>query len=61
MMPDAPADAYMASGHNGKRVLMVIPSLDMVVSWNDAAIDEHTNGPDSPVNQAMKILMRAVR
>lgn len=61
MLPDAPADTYMASGHNSKRVLMVIPSLDMVISWNDAAIDKHTNGPDSPVNQAMKLLMAAIR
>jgi CubicO group peptidase (beta-lactamase class C family) len=61
MMPDAPVDTYMASGHNSKRVLMIIPSLDMVISWNDAAIDRHTNGPDSPVNQAMNLLMAAVK
>jgi CubicO group peptidase (beta-lactamase class C family) len=32
---DAPADLYVASGHGGRRMLWVIPSLDLVVSWND--------------------------
>lgn len=61
MWPAMPPDAYCASGHGGKRGLLVIPSLDLVVSWNDAAIAEHTNGPDSPMNRALERLMAAVR
>jgi len=56
MLPDAPADAYCASGHNGKRVLVVIPSLGMVAAWNDSAVDRRTNVADTPTNRAMKTL-----
>ncbi len=36
--PEAPLDTYAALGHGGRRALVVIPSLDLVVSWNDAQI-----------------------
>ncbi len=36
--PDAPTDAYAALGHGGRRALVVLPALDIVVSWNDADI-----------------------
>lgn len=34
LFPSVPEDAFAAIGLGGKKVLMVIPSLDMVVSWN---------------------------
>lgn len=37
--PDAPTDAYGAFGHGGLRAMVVIPSLDLVVSWNDAKME----------------------
>lgn len=37
--PGVPADAYGAFGHGGMRALVVIPSLDLVASWNDAQIE----------------------
>jgi CubicO group peptidase (beta-lactamase class C family) len=37
--PDAPQDAFAALGHGGKRACIVIPNLDLVVSWNDTRID----------------------
>jgi CubicO group peptidase (beta-lactamase class C family) len=36
--PDAPTDAFGAFGHGGIRAMVVIPSLDLIVSWNDADI-----------------------
>ena len=36
--PTAPEDTFAALGHAGKRALVVIPSLDLIVSWNDSAI-----------------------
>lgn len=36
--PDAPPDTYAALGHGGKRALVIIPSLDLVATWNDANI-----------------------
>ena len=42
---DAPDDAYAASGHGGKRFMGVVPSLDLIVSWNDSGVQswEMTN------------------
>ena len=34
--PDAPPDVYACLGHaNGKRGMAVMPSQDIVLSWND--------------------------
>lgn len=52
--PDAPPDTYAALGHGGKRALVVIPSLDLVASWNDSTID----GRDAE-NTALAALTRA--
>jgi len=50
----APPDAYVASGHGGIRMLLVIPSLDMVVSWNDAAVDDHDASPGNPASKCSR-------
>ena len=52
--PDAPLDTFAALGHGGRRALVVIPSLDLVVSWNDARIDSR-----ELQNQALKMLASA--
>lgn len=54
--PDAPADTYAALGHGGKRALFVIPSLDLVVSWNDARINDVAGQ-----NRALSLLVEAAR
>ncbi len=36
--PRVPHDAYGCFGHGGKRAMIVIPSLDIVLSWNDTRI-----------------------
>lgn len=61
MWPDAPADAFGAFGHGGPRALWVIPSLDIVVSYNDAELSGWTNGAESPTNRAMQRLVQAIR
>ena len=33
---DAPGDMFMALGHGGRRGMAVMPSLGLIVSWNDA-------------------------
>jgi len=38
--PNVPEDAYGAFGHGGPRAMVVIPSLDVVVSWNDAKVTD---------------------
>lgn len=60
---DLPPDAFVASGHGGKRALWVIPSLDLIVAWNDANIDDHDASPTNPktkCNQAARLMRDAV-
>ncbi len=53
--PDAPSDAYGAFGHGGPRAMVVIPSLELIISWNDARI----RGREME-NEALKLLVHAV-
>ena len=60
---DAPPDAYVASGHGGKRTCWIFPGLDLVVSWNDSPIADHDTSPGNPdtkCNQAVKLMVAAV-
>jgi len=60
---DAPPDTYVASGHGGKRMLWVIPSLDLIVGWNDSSIDDHDASPGNPntrCNQAARLMKESV-
>jgi hypothetical protein len=59
---DAPPDTYVASGHGGKRVLWIFPSLDLIVCWNDSVIADHDQSPgnpDSKLNQAARLMVAA--
>lgn len=56
--PGAPVDTFGAFGHkNGQRAVVVIPSLDLVVSWNGTTLG---NKPGNPVNEALTRLVAAV-
>ncbi|MBM4035523.1 MAG: hypothetical protein FJ291_27590 [Planctomycetes bacterium] len=54
--PDAPPDAFGAFGHGGPRAMIVIPSLDIALSWNDAAVRSR-----EAENEALKLLVGAVK
>jgi hypothetical protein len=56
LWPDAPLDAFMASGHGARRAAVVIPSLDLVATWNDTNI---SGWPAA--NQALEALLASVR
>jgi len=58
--PDAPTDLYGAFGHGGPRAMWVIPSRDLVVSYNDAALRRWTSGPSNPTNDAIRLLLAAL-
>jgi len=63
LFADAPPDAYVASGHGGKRMLWIIPSLDLIVCWNDSEIDDHDQSPgnaETKCNQAARLIVGAV-
>jgi CubicO group peptidase (beta-lactamase class C family) len=60
---DAPQDTYVASGHGGQRMLWVFPSLDLVVCWNDAAVEDQDASPGNPktrCNRAAQLIREAV-
>jgi hypothetical protein len=53
--PDAPIDTYAALGHGGKRALWIVPSLDLIVSWNDTVVES-----PAQENEALRLLLTAV-
>lgn len=59
---DAPPDTFVASGHGGKRALVIIPSLDLIACWNDSGIDDHDRSPGNGTtrnNRALRALVDA--
>ncbi len=54
--PDAPIDTFAALGHGGMRACVVIPSLDLVVAWNDSKIETR-----EAENEALRLLVSAVK
>ncbi len=61
---DAAPDTFAAMGHGGERALWVIPSLDLIVAWNDAKINDHDASPGNPktkCNQAARLMRAAVQ
>jgi CubicO group peptidase (beta-lactamase class C family) len=54
--PDAPNDAFGAFGHGGIRAMVILPGLDLIVSWNDSK----TRGRQQE-SQALKLLVEAVK
>ncbi|MHC4366267.1 MAG: DUF5060 domain-containing protein [Planctomycetota bacterium] len=53
--PDVPTDTYGCFGHGGPRAMVVIPSLDLIISWNDAKIRSA-----EMENHALRLLVDAV-
>jgi CubicO group peptidase (beta-lactamase class C family) len=59
--PTAPSDAYACLGHeNGQRGMAVIPSLDVVVSWNDTVFGKLPAEPH-PVGEFLAIIAKSVQ
>jgi hypothetical protein len=52
--PDVPVDTYGCFGHGGLRAMVVLPGLDLIISWNDTKI----NGAEKE-NEALKRLVNA--
>ena len=53
--PDVPVDTYGCFGHGGIRAMVVMPSLDLIVSWNDTKIRA-----SEMENHALKLLEDSV-
>ena len=53
--PDVPIDTYGCFGHGGIRAMVVMPSLDLIVSWNDTKIRA-----SKMENHALKLLADSV-
>jgi CubicO group peptidase (beta-lactamase class C family) len=60
LWPNAPLDIFAALGHeNGMRGLAVIPSLDIIISWNDTRIGGMPEKPE-PLDTTFALLSNAV-
>lgn len=53
--PDVSVDAYGCFGHGGKRAMVVLPGLDLIVSWNNTRIEGREKE-----NEALKLLTNAI-
>jgi hypothetical protein len=53
--PDVPVDTYGCFGHGGLRAMVVMPSKDLIISWNDTKI----RGSEME-NYALKLLKESV-
>lgn len=59
--PDAPLDTYAALGHqNGMRGMAVMPSLDIVLSWNDTALGD-MDAESGPLNTVFRLVRASVK
>ncbi len=52
--PDAPQDTFAALGHNSKRAMVVLPSHDLIVAWNESKVE----GAEM-ANRALQLLLSA--
>jgi CubicO group peptidase (beta-lactamase class C family) len=55
-LTNAPRDLFACLGHGGPRAMVVFPSIDLIVSWNDAKIDGWEQK-----DHALRLLLGAVR
>jgi CubicO group peptidase (beta-lactamase class C family) len=53
--PDAPVDTYGCFGHGGIRAMVVLPSLDLIISWNGTKIEGREKE-----NHTLKLLVESV-
>jgi hypothetical protein len=57
--PSAPVDTFTALGHaNGKRGVAALPSLDLVIAWNDTSLDRRPGVPH-PLDRVFELLCEA--
>jgi len=58
--PSAPSNVYACLGHaNGKRGIAVMPSQDIVISWNDTLLDTYPADPH-PLNPVFQYTMEGI-
>ncbi|MBI4580785.1 MAG: hypothetical protein HY718_13845, partial [Planctomycetes bacterium] len=56
--PDCPLDTYGAFGHaNGQRAVVVIPSLDMIISWNDTTLGSKAGNPGEAIKRVVAAIL----
>ncbi len=53
--PSAPADTYGCYGHSGRRAMVVLPGLALIVSWNDSTVTSR-----AAEDETLGLLVRAV-
>ena len=63
LWPDLPADTFAAVGHGGPVLMMVMPSLQLVLSWQESKLPVQalSKGGRDAVQTAASLALRAMR
>lgn len=57
---EAPLDTYCALGDvNGRRGLAIMPSEELILSWNETKLEEYPEEPH-PLNECFRLLMASI-
>jgi CubicO group peptidase (beta-lactamase class C family) len=59
---DGPGDLVAGLGDGGRQALWILPSLDLIVSWNDAGVgdlDRCPGNPDATLNRAVRLMVES--
>ena len=59
LWPDGPTDAYAALGHSDNVGLVIIPSLDIVMAWNESNLDQ-LPADTNPINEVLKLIQESI-
>ncbi len=60
---DGPGDLVASFGEGGRLALWILPSLDLVVSWTAAQVDDldrSPGNPDATLNRAVRLMVESV-
>lgn len=64
LIRDLPADAFAASGHGGEKMLLIVPSRDVLVVWRTREVrdfDTSAADPNTKCNRAARLLMATMQ
>jgi hypothetical protein len=59
-----PADAFVAAGHGGEKIMICAPSWDLIVCWytnNVKDLDDSPANTNTKCNQAARLIAQAVK
>src|SRR5262249_11042977 len=59
-----PADTFVAAGHGGEKIMIVVPGWDLIVCWHTNSVNDFDASPsdaNTKCNRAAGLIAKAVR